>query len=843
MVSTSKILTVSYGTFSCTLEGFDESFETMKAIAEYFRDLAANDRYFGAEPPTPDAEMLARIAEREIARRVEAHETEGRIVLRAAERTAPQPEPQPQPAPAVAEEAPQEEAPQKAAQVPAARDAADPGAALTAPFPGRADEQTAAAAEAAEETAEPETPDSVGLAEDTPAEAPAEMAEPEIAAAAAEAAEAPAEEAEAPSEEPEAAQAEAEAPEAPEAPEAAEEPETSDAAPEAAPAEATEEPEMAPIAAAAEPLAHASEDEAAPAFDTEALAEDAALAEEEALSADETAEPHPGEDLEIVAEDAAEETEEATAPEPAPAQAAMPADEEEDSVAARLRRIRSVVARSAGTYGSDDYLEDEHAQEFLERTAAELDATLAEDDAADAPEAETEAEIEEDPLGGLAARLAEDREDRAAAGDEDEGEDDLAADLSEDTLAQLLADAMPAEAEEAPLVLSDAEQVETGSEPRRPLRARVVKMKRSEFEAAIAEGRIEEDLEDDESFDLTAEAEDGDDDDFGENEAILSPEDEAELQRELAEVEAELTGDAEPSEAPMAPAAEEVADDDLADQELADTRADASFDEAEEDWPAPEQAAPEAPRAEEMPEAVAESHEDDAEMRRGAARLQRAGAAPDATRLFDEADTQFEAPDSSRRRNAIQHLRAAVAATKAEKTAGSRLEREPDEKPYRSDLASVVRPRRPQQPAAEGSARSRRPAEDRQAPLKLVAEQRVDTPRAPVRPRRVSAHMGEAAADATHGGFSDYAERIGAHTLPELLEAAAAYMADVEGRQQFSRPMLMGKLKEVERESFSREDGLRSFGHLLRQGKLQKLKGGRFSVTDQTEFRAKRQAG
>ena len=709
MVSTSKILTVSYGTFSCTLEGFDESFDTMKAIAEYFRDLAADDRYFGAEPPTPDAEMLARIAEKEISRRVEAHDENGRIHLRA----------------------------DATAALPANGDTAPVAVDSSAVSPARDMAEPAVGEDAPVDTPVIEDAHQDLIAED---EMITEVAEPEII-------DAPAAEAPAVSDDPESVA-----------------------------------DKLRRIRAVATPAGASladqffNEDEHAQDFlDTTVADLDAALAADDAV--EELVEEIPV--AQDVRDDIQEDVQdEAPAPEmeaEAPSEPEIPGPAEDE---AQIADVTDDIMAALGEV-EDDTAEDQQAPEMFETSEPDLEdedilADLREDDNVQPGETGDTA-----ALDAVAEALAADPAEEEIA--EVSEPDEAPAAEEGDTLSQLMADALREEEEDDAAALKE-QPIDTTSEDtdqdERPLNARVIKMKRRDFNDAVAQGKLEET-----------------------GESSLSPEDEAELRRELAEVEAEL--------------AKTTNQDAVENAEIED----------QIETPAPEAA------------------EDDTPVSPKRANHLTDGADDHADRIFNEADTQLEEPEGNERRSAIQHLRAAVAATKAEKNAGGNIDPDVDDEPYRIDLKQAVRPRRPQ--AASTSARSERPTTgDRPAPLRLVAEQRIDQPGEPVRPRRVSradlvssAPVEVDSDGALSGSFSEYADEVGASSLTDLLEAAAAYLSDVEGRPQFSRPMLMQKLREIDEESFSREEGLRSFGQLLRQGKLQKLKGGRFAVTEETDFR------
>ncbi len=742
MVGPSKILTVSYGTFSCTLEGFDDSFDTMKAIAEYFRDLAADDRYFGAEPPTPDAEMLTRIAEREVSRRVEARMDASGITLRTGA---------------------------------ALSNAADAGDAISDD-----DVEDDVNAVAADETAETDV---------APAMPPAAKAVP-----------------------------------------------------------------MAPLAA---PAPSAVLDDTLDQDTGVAVTADAAGIAAGRGTGDWSADLAP------------------TLAAPAPAAPVFdepaPILADTDSIAAKLQRIRAVVGQNRADF---DAVEDDNT-------------------AVDPLDDDSDNQALHDALGATDLNGDDDSTDADMAADdvaEDDQDDSTSTDDSE-TLAAMMTrmdqaddDTVSADAEPA-VTRARAEPAVILSAPAdvQSVRARVIRMKKSDFERAVAKGQLEAETDDDDEsagddFANLPEIPDlatldglDDLDIFGSVDADmgLSAEEEAELLQELAEVrresdeaEAEADAEADEGEDDLDDVATDdtddvatkdldvVATDDLDDVATDDAEVVATKEVATDD--AAKVSDDERDDAAEVDFDDADDGENDDhdtasqhDPRPGRAILSAQPEADEAamSRILSQTDAELLEPEGSRRRQAIAQLKAAVAATEAARRMGEAAPvDDATENAFRDDLDQAVRPRRAI-PDGQRRPDAERP---RPAPLKLVASQRIDVPGAvaapasgtPVRPRRVQVEtIDNAPATTDTGSFADYAESVGATTLQDLLEAAAAYTAFVEGMEDFSRPEIMKKVRQLSPEDFSREDGLRSFGTLLRQGRIAKIRNGRFQISDQTRFR------
>ncbi len=780
MVGSHKILTVSYGTFSCTLEGFEDSFGTMKAIAEYFRDLAADDRYFGAEPPTPDAEMLARIAEREIARRVEARLDSSGIVLRvgqaldevAARETpaeaAPEtpdeaasvepmaPRVQPQRVVAIEEAAPAAPRPMPAMQQPPAHPDSDSIAAkleriraVVGRQPARID------AGDAEDNAPAPVIVAPTLVEADLAEPPALKIEEAVA------------------------------------PEAEVEPEM------VAPPEAEAEPEiLAPVAAAPEaepelvapaaPEVVAEAEMAAPVAEAPVAEPEPAVAEPPAAAAP-AAPPVRARVIRMRRADfdkalesgavltaaplveGADDLPQAAEP-PAPAASALSA-EAEAALLAELAELETDGVDPVEAFGGDDADSDDIDLD-ADVSAPETDEAILAAVGADTVEAD--AAEEEAILSAIDSEMAEDEADFDAAslaealGDVEEAVADEAADFDPAAFAQSLGDAEEPVAEDAGVADFDA----------------------AAFAESLGDVEVPVAVEETAEFDEVAEAETATDDLTEEvsAEAVAQDTDEP-----AADILSRIVASVGPETAE--PRAEDAADD-------------------------------------------AHAHlrgEPDAD-----------AAAMD--RLLQRTEAGMADPAAKGRREALASLKAAVAATEAARRLGEFEEDgEEVENAFRDDLRQVVRPRRPVMPGAHNAAATERP---RPAPLKLVAAQRVDlpqvreTPVVPVRPRRVtSAAEPVQPAPLATTNFADFAAEMGAKNLGDLLEAAAAYTAFVEGVEDFSRPQVMKKVTQLDPDAWSREDTLRSFGTLLRDGRITQTGMGRFQVAADTRFNPQRRAG
>ena len=795
MVGASKILTVSYGTFSCTLEGFDEPFSTMKAIAEYFRDLAADDRYFGAEPPTPDADMLHKIAEREIHRRVEAKIKANGIVLRpeGAQDTLSGAIDDSPSLPntsrdifvtgASDEELEARGIPARAAIATTAETTAETKV-TTSPVVSSPTENSPAAPTTATSPA-PGVTTHVTTVQDMPLAAPAANALPDAQVA---------------------------------------------------------ETVAAKLQRIRSAVAEARSRESAASGFTEDQHADTYFRATEPQDAG-TPESDFGFELDI----------------------AGPIEQDEDA----LQDMTAQAPQAEQEVTPDVSVE---AEEVPAQVQADEDQT----DEGQATEVEADqAQTEEAQANEIRQRRIKRRAARAEA-----------AALAEAEAARIAAETVP---EEAPEI-----ETETAFESAPPrLRARVIKVRRQDVEAAesaapsesaasdvtpdmgtedpteasikavlaaagtrtpAVEASVSAPAKEPEARPATAPTADFDDDAlFAAIGAQLSAEEDAlagapaaDRLQESADLAPTLSDDAEDDLAAELAALEKDWENETSER-VADAAEDKVFeqdqgDELEEEASAELDAPSAAPRAQtESARALVREGNDEA----------------DVSRLMREANTKLEGPENRRRFSAIAHLKAAVAATVADRKVRA-TEGKPEvdtvdtTEAYREDLTRAVRPRRP---SAAGVATPRPSAPAlRAAPLMLVSEQRVvEAPLRsvePVRPRRISAADLTAriesleeqdetspASPAEASDFAEFAERLGATGLADLLEAAAAFSEGVEGRPHFSRPQIIRKVAAITGQArYDREAGLRSFGTLLREGKIAKVKRGQFAITQSSRF-------
>ena len=727
MVISNKILTVTYGTFSCTLEGFDDPFTTLQMVAEYFRKLAAEDRYFGAVPQAPDPEAIKRIAEKNSDVSIDAEIGSDGVILR------PSAE-EPSDAEAEVEAAPVEEAAEPVADMadgaPEVSDitAAQDMAVVEEPLPQE------------EQTVESEVPDTI-QADDSASAAPETSVN------------------------------------------LSDDPFWNEE--DSAPAEAQfSEETTATIEGLTEQTEQTAPEQEEPA---QASDEEQTEAREDDLAAEE---PSDIEETEATAE--AE-----TADEPAAETRAEARPEQPETTEAAPSNLAFFHSTRRGPRAAQEDLAAESADQTQEAATSEEEPVAAQEEAATTPDAQAEAADEQ-------AEIERAVNAAAAATASTQHMTDTQRAVAE-ALAAIRRNIRHAEQEAEDTEEAMPEAVADLAEPTEPAE------QADETQAPQAEATEQQPAEEADSIFAATPAEEA-----------PAAEDET-----IAETQADIPAAPEPAEF-AATAEKELEPEDILNAELAAEEA----------------------RRERVRNMLASSP--DSEER-------------ELDRLLQETSSKMDHPEQRRRMSALDQLKAAVAATEAERMISGKTGTDngaTDLDEYREELRRT----QPETIHSAGGAANGSGAapETSQPPLILVSEQRIDTldngaedhtldPQHEVAETNgnlalkndmrvepdddgeIQGIPADAFSEAT--SFADFAERIGAFDLPDLLEAAAAYTAIIEKKERFSRAQVMAKVAKLNHgDAYSKEAGLRAFGKLLREGKILRVQDGQFGISKASRF-------
>ncbi len=206
------------------------------------------------------------------------------------------------------------------------------------------------------------------------------------------------------------------------------------------------------------------------------------------------------------------------------------------------------------------------------------------------------------------------------------------------------------------------------------------------------------------------------------------------------------------------------------------------------------------------------------------------------SRIFSETNHQLDAPEGRRNRDALAQLKAAVAATEAAKQLGDSARSRDAGAAFRDDLGALDAENR-DKPDGLPPLKLVTTTDEEEAKEKVLSDDRVTSKPLDATADRLRQIAAAKEPSATGMDFAGFLERHGVSDLSDKLEAAAAYLAFVEGEPDFTRPQLMRLVQSASSEEITREDGLRCFGRLLRQSRFSKLNNGRFKVDDNTPFR------